>query len=55
MDNSKESPDTCCQELDNLSFILRMRDYSNMIKWLLIVNLVAWSAVAGIIIQSWSV
>jgi hypothetical protein len=51
MNTSKDFLDPCYTELNKRWFELRMNHYNRMIKWLVIANIIAWSAVAYISIK----
>jgi hypothetical protein len=55
MNKSNDLVNPCYPELNKIWFTQRMNHYHRMIKWLLVVNIVAWSAVAYIVIKSLSV
>jgi hypothetical protein len=44
--------DPCYPELNRACFSQRMNHYSSMIKWLVVVNVVTWSALACILLKS---
>lgn len=55
MNTSNDLLNPCYPELNKIGFAQRINHYHRMIKWLVVVNIVAWSAVAFIVIKSLSV
>jgi hypothetical protein len=55
MNKSTDLLDPCYPELSKLMFRHRMNHYKKIITWLVVVNIVGWSAVAYIVTKSLSV
>lgn len=55
MKNSNDLLDPCYPELNRIRFTQRMHHYNKMIKWLVVVNIVAWLAVAGTVLNHFSI
>lgn len=55
MNKSNDLLDPGYQELNKIWFTHRTNHYKRMIQWLVVVNTVAWSAVAYIVIKWWSI
>jgi hypothetical protein len=55
MNTSNDLLDPCYQELNKIRFVQRMNHYNRMIKWLVVVNIVAWLAVVYILPKCFSI
>jgi len=55
MNTSNNLLDPSYPELNKVWFAHRMNHYTRIIKWLVVVNIAAWSAVAYIVTKSLSV
>jgi hypothetical protein len=55
MIKSNDLLNPCYPELNKIWFAQRMNHYNRLIKWLVAVNVVAWSAAAYIVVKALSV